>query len=99
MSTRLNLLPWREMRRREQDRQLLTIGFDQEIETTRKRVADWHLGGVHTFAGSKGQQALPQDYFGSPSTLCIIGPDGKVLAKNLNTLDAEQEVATVTLER
>ena len=25
MSTRLNLLPWREMRRREQDRQLLTI--------------------------------------------------------------------------
>ena len=27
MSTRLNLLPWREMRRREQDRQLLTIGI------------------------------------------------------------------------
>lgn len=25
--TRLNLLPWREMRRREQDRQLLTIGI------------------------------------------------------------------------
>ena len=25
--TRLNLLPWREMRRREQDRQLLVIGF------------------------------------------------------------------------
>jgi type IV pilus assembly protein PilN len=27
MSTRLNLLPWREMRRREQDRQLLTIAI------------------------------------------------------------------------
>jgi len=27
VSTRLNLLPWREMRRREQDRQLLTIGI------------------------------------------------------------------------
>lgn len=27
MSTRLNLLPWREMRRREQDRQLLTVGI------------------------------------------------------------------------
>ena len=25
MTTRINLLPWREMRRREQDRQLLTI--------------------------------------------------------------------------
>ena len=27
MSTRLNLLPWREMRRREQDRQLLTVAI------------------------------------------------------------------------
>lgn len=27
MSTRLNLLPWREMRRREQDRQLLTLAI------------------------------------------------------------------------
>lgn len=27
MTTRLNLLPWREMRRREQDRQLLTIAI------------------------------------------------------------------------
>jgi len=27
MSTRLNLLPWRELRRREQDRQLLTIAI------------------------------------------------------------------------
>ncbi len=26
MTTRINLLPWREMRRRQQDRQLLTIG-------------------------------------------------------------------------
>jgi type IV pilus assembly protein PilN len=25
MTTRINLLPWREMRRKEQDRQLLTI--------------------------------------------------------------------------
>ena len=27
MSTRINLLPWREMRRKEQDRQLLSIGI------------------------------------------------------------------------
>lgn len=38
MSTRLNLLPWREMRRREQDRQLLTIG-----------IGAWLLMGVVVF--------------------------------------------------
>jgi len=26
MATRINLLPWREMRRKEQDRQILSIG-------------------------------------------------------------------------
>ena len=31
MTTRLNLLPWREMRRKEQDRQLLTIGIGAGI--------------------------------------------------------------------
>lgn len=36
--TRLNLLPWREMRRREQDRQLLTIG-----------IGTWLLTGVIVF--------------------------------------------------
>lgn len=35
MTTRINLLPWREMRRRQQDRQLLTIG-----------VAAWIVMGV-----------------------------------------------------
>lgn len=38
MSTRLNLLPWREMRRREQDRQLLTIA-----------IGTWLLMGVIVF--------------------------------------------------
>ncbi len=38
MSTRINLLPWREMRRREQDRQLLTIA-----------VVSWLLMGVIVF--------------------------------------------------
>jgi type IV pilus assembly protein PilN len=38
MSTKLNLLPWREMRRREQDRQLLTIA-----------VGAWLLMGVVVF--------------------------------------------------
>jgi type IV pilus assembly protein PilN len=38
MSTRINLLPWREMRRREQDRQMLTVA-----------VASWLLMGVVVF--------------------------------------------------
>ena len=38
MSTRLNLLPWRELRRREQDRQLLTIA-----------IGAWLLMGVIVF--------------------------------------------------
>lgn len=38
MSTRLNLLPWRAMRRREQDRQLLTMG-----------IGAWLLMGVIVF--------------------------------------------------
>lgn len=38
MSTRLNLLPWREMRRREQDRQLLTMA-----------IGTWLLMGVIVF--------------------------------------------------
>lgn len=38
MSTRINLLPWRELRRREQDRQMLTIA-----------VASWLLMGVVVF--------------------------------------------------
>jgi len=47
MSTRLNLLPWREMRRREQDRQLLTIA-----------VGAWLLMGVIVFYGHVHVSAL-----------------------------------------
>jgi hypothetical protein len=78
---------------------LITIGFDQEIETSRKRVADWKLGGIHAHAGWDETKALPEAYHGSPSTLCIIGADGNVRAKNLVTEDAETEIAKVLLER
>ena len=44
-------------------------------------------------------KVMPHEYFGSPSTLCIIGPDGNVRAKNLMTQDADTEVAKVLLER
>jgi hypothetical protein len=78
---------------------LITVAFDQEIETTRKRVADWKLGGIHCHAGWDANKAMPQDYFGSPSTMCIIGPDGTVRAKNLMVQEAETEIAKVLLER
>jgi RNA polymerase sigma factor (sigma-70 family) len=81
------------------DAVLLTLGFDSEIETTRKRVADWKLAGLHAFAGPDYTKAVPEEYFGSPSTMCIIAPDGTVRAKNLNADDAETEVAKAMLER
>ena len=47
MTTRINLLPWREMRRREQDRQLLTIA-----------VGAWMLMGVIIFYAHAHVSAL-----------------------------------------
>jgi RNA polymerase sigma factor (sigma-70 family) len=79
---------------------LITIAFDQEVETTKKRVADWKLGGIHAWGGGGADyKTVPENYFGSPSTMCIIGPDGNVRAKNLVTEDAETEIAKVLLER
>lgn len=50
MMTRLNLLPWREMRRREQDRQLLTIA-----------VGAWLLMGVIIFYAHVHVSGLIED--------------------------------------
>jgi RNA polymerase sigma factor (sigma-70 family) len=84
---------------KESDVVLITLGMDAEIETTKKRVADWKLGGIHGWAGPDYMAVMPQEYFGSPSTLCIIGPDGNVRAKSLMVQDADTEVAKVLLER
>jgi hypothetical protein len=84
---------------KENDVVLITLGMDSEIETAKKRVADWKLGGIHGWAGPDYTKVIPQEYFGSPSTLCIIGPDGNVRAKSLMTQDADTEVAKVLLER
>lgn len=47
MSTRLNLLPWREMRRREQDRQLLTIAIGAWVlMIVIVFYAHWHVTGL-----------------------------------------------------
>lgn len=47
MSTRINLLPWREMRRREQDRQLLTLS-----------IGAWVLMGLAVFYGQYHMNGL-----------------------------------------
>jgi RNA polymerase sigma factor (sigma-70 family) len=84
---------------KEPDVVLITLGMDNEIETAKKRATDWKLGGIHGWAGPQYMKVIPQEYFGSPSTLCIIGPDGNVRAKSLMTQDADTEVAKVLLER
>ncbi|MDB5319270.1 MAG: hypothetical protein JWN40_901 [Phycisphaerales bacterium] len=84
---------------KETDVILITLGMDSEIETAKKRVADWKLGGIHAWPGPDYMKVMPKEYFGSPSTLCIIGPDGNVRAKSLMVQDAETEVAKVLLER
>ncbi len=78
---------------------LITLGMDREIETAKKRATDWKLGGIHGWAGPDYMNVMPQEYFGSPSTLCIIGADGNVRAKSLMAQDADTEVAKVLLER
>jgi hypothetical protein len=77
---------------------LISIGMDDEIETSRKRVADYKLPGIQAHC-RRSAQDFPQAYTASPSTLCIIGPDGKVIAKNLVPEAAETEVAKVKLEK
>jgi hypothetical protein len=78
---------------------LLTLAFDQEIATARKRVADWEIGGVHAYVGADYTKVMPPEYFGSPATVCIIDADGKVLAKSLDVEGLDTEIAKVLLER
>jgi hypothetical protein len=76
---------------------LITLGFDQDMKTTKKRVADHQLPGIH--ARVPKYEDFPQGYMGSPSTVCMIDPDGKVLARNLHVIKLDSEIAKVMLER
>jgi peroxiredoxin len=76
---------------------LINVGFDKELETTKKRAADHQIPGIHCqFAD---WEKFPKGFMGSPSSIHIIGPDGKVLARNIQTLQAETAVGRVLLER
>jgi RNA polymerase sigma factor (sigma-70 family) len=77
--------------------ELITVGLDQELETAKKRLRDYPMPGIHCHVA--GQEKFPRAYFGSPSTICIIGPDGNVVARNLQTIQAETEIAKIMLER
>jgi hypothetical protein len=75
---------------------MITIGFDEHVKTTAARVNDREIPGVHCHVA--GEEKFPRAYLGSPSTVCIIGPDGKVLARNLHTVNVDTEVAKILLE-
>lgn len=77
---------------------ILTVAFDKELETAKKRVADRAIPGLHCHMSNYATE-FPKAYEGSPSTLILIGPDGRVLARNLHAENADTEVAKILLEK
>ena len=75
---------------------ILSIGMDETISQAKARAERYKLPGIQAHLRQGG---LPQAYTGLPSTLCIIGPDGVVIGKNLVPEDAAAEVAKVRLEK
>jgi kynurenine formamidase len=86
---------WETMQK-EGDWVLINVGFDKELATTKKRAADHQIPGVHC---QMDFAKFPKAYTGSPSSIHIVGPDGKVLARNIQPLQAETAVAKVLLEK
>ncbi|HEY7120383.1 MAG TPA: redoxin domain-containing protein, partial [Tepidisphaeraceae bacterium] len=76
---------------------IITIGFDGDPSLSKKRIADHPMPGIHCTVPDEKQ--FPPDYMGSPSTMVIIGPDGKLLARNIQTVNAETEVAKIMIEK
>ena len=87
---------WETMKK-EGDWVLITVGFDKEMATTKKRIADWQIPGIH--CQQEDWQKFPRPYLGSPSSIYIIDPDGKVLARNIQTVEAEEEVSKILFEK
>jgi RNA polymerase sigma factor (sigma-70 family) len=87
-----------EMLKDRPDWTILTIAFDKELETAKKRVADRAIPGLHCHMPNYATD-FPKAYDGSPSTLILIGPDGRVLARNLHAENADIEVAKILLEK
>lgn len=77
---------------------LISIGFDDKVDVAKKRVADYSLPGINCHIPDYTKN-FPKEYMGSPSTICIIGPEGKVLARNIQPITIDREVAKIMLER
>jgi hypothetical protein len=75
---------------------LITIGFDNDPAITKQRVADRDVPGIHA---RLADQKEFEPFLGSPSTLCIIGPDGQMLARNLHAVSVDQEITKIMLEK
>jgi hypothetical protein len=88
---------WQTMSK-QSDWVLIDIAFDENIDIAKKRVADHDLPGIHCYVKDYMKQ-FPKEYMGSPSTICIIGPDGKVLGRNLQTMSLDNDIAKIILER
>jgi RNA polymerase sigma factor (sigma-70 family) len=73
---------------------LITIGFDKDPSITKQRVAGHDIPGIHARLANEKDF---EPYLGSPSTLCIIGPDGQVLARNLHAVSVDQEITKIML--
>ena len=77
---------------------LINLGFDETPAITKKRIADHNIPGLDCQLSDYSNQ-FPKEYMGSPSTMCIIGPDGKVVARNMHAINADSEVAKIILEK
>jgi RNA polymerase sigma factor (sigma-70 family) len=87
---------WQTMKK-EPDWVLITIAFDNDPAVTKKRALDHDIPGIHCHMADYDKNF--KAYLGSPSTLCIVGPDGKVLARNIHAIAAPTEVAKIMLEK
>jgi peroxiredoxin len=77
---------------------LISISFDDKVDIAKKRVSDYNLPGINVHIGNY-MKDFPKEYMGSPSTICIVGPEGKVLARNVQPVTIDREVAKIMLER
>lgn len=79
---------------------MIGLSLDDNAEAPRKYVEENALGWIQVFLGSFSETEVPSDYgvFAIPS-IWLIGPDGKVVAKNLRGAGIKQAIAEALGEK
>lgn len=79
---------------------MIGLSLDDNAEAPRKYVGENALGWSQVFLGSFSETEVPSDYgvFAIPS-IWLIGPDGKVVAKNLRGASIKQAIAEAMGEK